>query len=321
MYITFLVLITLIILILLVSFVCFLMAFYVLPSKKIPKEEFELPPGRIYLPYRETMLKWMMEVKQMPYEQFSTVSFDGLTLYGKYYECNKNAPIEIMFHGYRGSAQRDLCGGVQRAFSLGRNVLLVDQRGAGLSGGNVISFGINESRDCLSWIDFIIDKFGKDVKIILTGISMGAATVSIAAGYDLPENVVGVLADCGYTSAKDIIKKVIKEMKLPADTLYPFVYLGARIFGRFDLEKTSPVESLEKCKIPVIFFHGDDDRYVPHYMSVENFEVCTCPKRMVSVKDAGHGMAYLVDPDSYLENLADFFTENNVPTVDEIMSK
>ena len=222
-------------LVLLTSYVCFLLTFYA-PKKKL-KEEFELPPGKIYEPYRETMMNWNRETRQLPCKEVSITSFDGLTLYGKYYEFSSDAPIELMFHGYRGSAERDLCGGVQRCFALGRSCLLVDQRTSGKSGGRVITFGVKESRDCLKWIDYIIENINKDAKIIITGISMGAATVTIAAGEKLPKNVIAALADCGYTSAKSIIKKVIKDLKLPPNIMYPFVKFGARIYGGFDVEK------------------------------------------------------------------------------------
>ena len=157
------------------------------------------------------MVAWMKEARKLVTEEFSIVSFDGLRLYGKFYEYEPDAPIELMFHGYRGSAERDLCGGVQRCFALGRSCLIVDQRTSEKSEGHVISFGINERRDCRAWVDFAVEHFGPDVKIVLTGISMGAATVMMAAGEPLPANVIGVLADCGYTSAKDIIKKVIRQ--------------------------------------------------------------------------------------------------------------
>lgn len=294
--------------------ICFCMAFYMPESSKKSKKEFDIPPGKIYLPYKDRMISWIKEVRNLPCEKVHIKSFDSLDLYGNYYEHKKGAPLEIMFHGYRGNVERDLCGGVQRAFSLGRNVLIVHQRAAGESGGNIISFGINESRDCLSWIDFAISKFGKDVKIVLTGISMGAATVCIAAGYDLPKNVVGVLADCGYTSASDIIKKVIKQRKMPVFIVYPLIKLSAKLIGKFDLESVSPVESVKKAKVPIIFIHGDDDRYVPHYMSVQNYEACVSPKQMVTVKGAGHGMAYLLDEQGYLDALSEFFTKNGLET-------
>lgn len=289
------------------AFICFKMAFYAKRDKNEIKPEFDLPPGSIYVPYHETMKKWMMEVRALPFEEYCITSFDGLRLYGKYYECKKGAVTELMMHGYRGNAERDLCGGVQRAFSLGHNVLIVDQRTAGKSDGKVISFGINESRDCLYWINFMIEHFGKDIKIILTGISMGASTVMMAAGESLPENVVGVLADCGYTTPRQIIKKVVRDMKLPPTLMFPFVKLGARVFGGFDIDKYSCEECLKKCAVPVIFFHGDDDRYVPCEMSIQNYNACASRKKLVLVKDAGHGMAYLVEPEQYLKNVSEFF--------------
>ena len=137
---------------------------------------------------------------------------------------------------------------------------------------------------------------------------MGASTVLMASTYELPENVVGVLADCGYTSAREIIKKVIREMKLPADLLYPFVKLGARIFGHFDLDEHSPIEAMKKCKLPVILLHGDADDFVPYSMSLENFEACTSEKkRMVTIAGAGHGLAFPADKEKYLTALHEFF--------------
>lgn len=245
----------------------------------------------------------------MPYTEISIKSFDGLTLKGKYYETKKGAPIELMFHGYRGSAERDLCGGIQRCFALERNVLIVDQRAHGSSGGNVITFGLKESLDVLSWVNEINSRFGADSKIILCGISMGAATVMMATAHPLPKNVIGALADCGYTSAKEIICRVIENMRLPSKILYPFVRLGAIIFGGFDPNKASPVKALKNCKIPIIFIHGDADNFVPCYMSEKNHAAVSSKKRILTVKNAGHGAAFLVDPEQYLETLKDFYDE------------
>lgn len=292
-------------LILAISYFCFYLAFYVPGRNKVKKEEYPLPPGKIYEPFKDTMVSWMKEVRAMPCEEFSIRSFDGLQLWAKYYEYAPGAPIELMFHGYRGSAERDLCGGVQRCFALGRSALIVDQRGSGKSEGKVISFGINESRDCLKWIDFMIAHFGKNIKIILTGISMGAATVMVAAGKPLPSNVVGALADCGYTSPKEIIKRVIGQLKLPANLLYPFVKLGARLFGGFDLEEVSPIEAMKNCSVPIIFFHGEADDFVPCEMSRANFAACTAEKKLLTVPEAGHGLGYLVDGKGYLAALAE----------------
>ena len=303
----------LVLLVLLISYLCFRMAFYSPDSDRPTPDEIRLPEGSIYVPYHEAMTRWVLEMRAMPHEDVSITSFDGLTLRGKFYEYAPGAPIELMIHGWRGTAERDLCGGVQRCFSIGRSVLLIDQRAAGSSEGNVISFGINEHRDCLAWVDFLCQRFGHEIPIIITGISMGASTVMIAAGEELPDNVVGVIADCGFSSAKDIIRKVIADMKLPPALGYPFVKLGAYLFGGFRLEEKSAVEAMRRCRIPVFFIHGTGDRFVPYEMSRQCYEACAAPKFLFTVPDAGHGLGYLKDQEGYVRELIRFSQANGIP--------
>lgn len=293
--------------ILLGAYICYRMAFFSPKRKPKDPEVIEIPKGEIYEVYREDMEKWVRMTRAMPHEDVQVQSFDGLTLRGRFYEYAPGAPIELMLHGYRGSGERDMPGGALRSHRVGRSALVVDQRGSGRSDGNVISFGINERRDCLTWVNFMVEKFGPDVKIILTGISMGGATVMMAAGENLPDNVIGILSDCGYTSPKEIICKVIRQLKLPVWPMYPLVKLGARLYGHFDLEETSAVEALQRSKKPVIFFHGEADDFVPCSMSRDCFEACASSKMLVTIPKAGHGLAYPVDPERYIRALREFF--------------
>lgn len=293
--------------VLLICYICYRMAFLARRPKNTDPDEIPIPDGEIYEPYREIMEQWVRETRALPREDLEITSFDGLKLRGRYYEFAPGAPIELMFHGYRGAAERDLSGGVQRCFALGRSALIVDQRGCGHSEGKVITFGIREYRDCLDWLDFAIDRFGPDCKIILTGISMGASTVLMAAGRELPGNVIGVLADCGFTSAREIIQVVIRLMKLPPKLAYPFVKLAAKIYGGFDLEALSAIEAVEKIRVPTIFFHGESDDFVPCHMSRQNYNACAARKKLVTVPGAGHGLAFPVDQEGYLKALAEFF--------------
>ena len=286
------------------SLVCFFKIFYS-PRKKWP--EYPVPAGEIYQPHHEQMIKWIKEARELPHTEVSIRSFDGLKLCGMYYEFQKGAPIDVLFHGYHGCAEQDLSGGVYRCQRLGHNVLIVDHRGAGKSEGHVVTFGINESRDALAWVQYVVENIDPNAKILLGGISMGAATVMMASAMELPKNVVGTVADCGYTSAKEIIKKVIREMHLPADLLYPFVRLGARLFGRFDPDENSPIVSMPNCRVPVIFFHGDTDAFVPQSMSEENFAACAAPKHLVITPGAGHGLCFPVDVDTYVREIETFF--------------
>ena len=292
---------------LITSYVCFYRVFYSKREKVTDPDFIPIPEGDIYEKYRDDMIEWIKRARSMPHKKVSITSFDGLTLRGRYYEYAKGAPIEILFHGYKGSAERDLSGGVLRCAALGRSALIVDHRASGESDGRVITFGVKESRDCLDWINFVLKNIDSDAKIILTGISMGAATVMSVADKKLPKNVIGVLADCGYSSSEAIIGKVVDDMNLPSKILMPFIKLGARIFGNFKLDEVSPIEALKKSNLPVIFFHGDTDAYVPYEMSVDNYNSCASKKRLVTIKGAGHGLAFPTDPEKYLRELKDFF--------------
>ncbi len=294
---------------LLTAYICFRIVFYAPARKPLVDDEYEIPPGEIYEEYREQMVSWMKEARSMKHENVEIKSHDGLTLRGKYYEYTPDSPIEIMLHGYRGNAERDLCGGVQRAHALGHSALVVNQRASGNSDGSIISFGINERRDCLRWVEYAEASLGAGRPLILTGISMGAATVMLAAGEKLPDSVAFVLADCGYSSAREIIMKIMREMHLPIWLLYPFVRLGARIFGGFDLEEDSPIEAVSRASVPIIFFHGDSDAFVPHDMSIKLHDACSSKKKFVSVSGAGHGLAYPKNKDAYVKALREFAEE------------
>ncbi len=270
-------------------------------------ENLEIPSGPAYDPYRDLMIKWMKETTAIPHTSVSITSYDGLKLWGDFFEYAPGAPIELMFHGYRGCSRRDLCGGVQRCFAVGRSALIVDQRSCGRSEGKVITFGVKERKDCLRWIDFILENYGRDRKIILTGVSMGAATVLMATAEELPPNVVGVVADCPFSSQREIMQQVIGRMGLPVKLAYPLTRLGAFLFGHFRLEELSPEKAMRSCKIPVFFVHGEADDFVPPEMSRKNYDACAARKHLLLIPDAGHCLGYVEAPERYLKELNEFF--------------
>ena len=151
-----------------VTLVCYHRMFHSKPRVPLKEDEYAIPDGEIYQVFREDMIRWTQMIRAYPYREYSIKSFDGLTLRAKYFELEQGAPIELMFHGYRGNAERDLSGGVERCFRLGHSALLIDHRGSGYSDGSILTFGILEKRDCRAWIDFAIREFGEDAKLILT---------------------------------------------------------------------------------------------------------------------------------------------------------
>jgi len=259
-----------------------------------------------YDPYRPEMRRIFKELNERPCEYVTITSHDGLTLSGRYYHVKDGAPLDIGFHGYRSSAMVDFSGGSALCFELGHNVLLVDQRAHGKSQGRTICFGLKERYDLLCWVEYAIQRFGKDVSILLQGVSMGGATVLMASNMDLPENVKGIIADCPYANAMDIILHVGKEMPIPSWLMKPFVILGAKIFGGFDVTETDAIEAVKQTQIPILIIHGDGDTFVPCSMSAK---VKDANPQMVSyrtISGAEHGISYLVDTPKYHALVKDF---------------
>jgi fermentation-respiration switch protein FrsA (DUF1100 family) len=232
---------------------------------------------------------------------------DGTALVGHWYE-NPNAKrVVVAMHGWRSCWDQDFGFIAPFLHRAGCSVLYAEQRGQNASGGEHMTFGLLERQDCLDWANWVAAHTVPNLPVYLVGISMGATTVLMAAGTELPKNVIGVLADCGYTTGRDIIELVIGTMKLPPKLSYPFVRLAARVYGHFDLEAADALRAMKNCKVPVIFYHGESDDFVPCYMSRQNYEACTCRKRLVTVPGAGHGLCYLVDPEGYLQAAREFF--------------
>lgn len=288
-------------LILMTSYICYRIAFDTRDRKQV--DLFQIPDSEQLHPYRDLVLSSIHETAEIPYEEVWIDSEDGLRLFGKYYQTAEGAPLQILFHGYRSVAEWDFCIGLKEALSSGFNVLLVDQRAHGKSDGKCLTFGVKERKDCMNWVNYSVQRFGPDTKILLYGLSMGASTVLMASELSLPENVVGIVADCGYSSPSEIIRIFMKKHGYPA-LLYPFCRFGGMLFGGFDLESASATEALEHCSLPVLFIHGEDDRFVPCEMGRSNYSVCSSPqKQILTVPGAGHGLSCLVDPEKYLETV------------------
>ena len=248
------------------------------------------------------------EFLEVPYEEVSITSHDGLKLTGRYYHTADGAPLEIQCHGYKGNALRDFSGARRIAKAAGRNVLLINQRCHGGSEGHTITFGILEKQDVMGWIRYACDRFG-DVPMLLSGVSMGAATVLMVSGMELPGNVRCVIADCPYDAPSNIIKKVLgQDMGMPVKLVYPLIRLGGMLYGKFNLNADSPLEAVKRSRIPILLIHGDDDRFVPYPMSCNIHAAAPETVEFHTIPGAGHALNYVTDPEGYTA-IVNSFTE------------
>lgn len=235
-------------------------------------------------------------------------SHDGLKLVGHWYSGKKPRRVIVAMHGWRSSWSNDF--GIISRFWHENDcaVLYAEHRGQGESGGEYISFGLLERFDCFEWVKWVNEK--TDLPIYLAGVSMGASTVLMTAGFDLPERVRGIVADCGFTSPREIWKHVVENnMHLP----YKFYSAGVDGECRKKIQHASDdyscVEALRNCKVPVMFVHGSDDKFVPVEMTYENYKACVSEKRVLIVPGASHGMSYMTDTAGYQREILEFWAD------------
>lgn len=275
-------------------------------SRRKPENIYAMPRGVDEETVKRTR-ELIKTLDAIAYEPVEITSEDGLRLFARYYHVSDGAPLHIQFHGYRSYAMRDFCGGNPLVRECGYNTLVVDQRAHGRSEGHTITFGIKERRDCLLWAEYASRRFGKETPIFLSGVSMGAATVLMATELPLPENVVGVIADCPYSSPRAIIRKVIGDMRLPAFAAYPLVCLGARLYGNIEgLSEEGAVKAVAHAKVPILLIHGEADHFVPCDMSREIAKACASPVRLETFVGAEHAMSYMTDGERYRRISIDF---------------
>lgn len=255
--------------------------------------------------YKDVFAKSIEYLDSLKSERVYTKSFDNLKLAASYYNNNSDTTI-LLFHGYRSDGRFDFACAVKFYIELGLNVLVVDQRANGESEGRLITFGIKERRDVITWTDFINQKYAPR-NIFLSGVSMGATTVMMAANLQLPQNVKGIIADCGFTAAPDIIKKVaLQAFKINASPILPVLNVMCKLFGNFSLYETTTVKALKESDIPIFFIHGKKDGFVPCEMTEESYKAAEAEKYICLVDDADHGISFLVDTDNIQKQITEF---------------
>ena len=260
----------------------------------------------------ETMAKVMdaaSVLNDMDLEQIELKGFDGVRLVGHWY-CPENAKrVIVAMHGWRSTWAQDFGTIAPFWFENDCAVLFAEQRGQGNSGGEYMGFGLLERYDCRDWITWVNEKTESKLPIYLGGVSMGATTILMASGLDLPDNVKGIIADCGFTSPRAIWKRVVENnFRIP----YGIYDAAARDISKKKIKEDvnySTLEALKTCNVPVLFIHGTDDNFVPIEMTYENYKAFGGEKRLFIVPGAEHGMSYLVDKDGYESAVIDFWNK------------
>lgn len=233
-------------------------------------------------------------------------SREGLKLHGLWIPAENPRGTVLFAHGYRSTMLVDFGLAFDFYHKHGMNLLIPEQRSHGKSEGRYITFGVKESQDMQDWLDFHNNNL-TTVPVILSGLSMGASTMLFLADKDLPENVKGIIADCGFTSPRDILSSVFKRVThLPASPTLWVTDMLARLFAGFGLDQQDTRRSLAKSRLPIIMVHGTEDGFVPCEMTKAGYAACTGQKQLLLVDGADHGVSFLVARDDYTAMITHF---------------
>lgn len=210
----------------------------------------------------------------------------------------------IMSHGYTYS----LFGSVKYMnifLQRGYNVLMYDHRYHGKSGGENCTLGFREKEDLKTVTDWVVNKKGKDSLIVTHGESMGGATVLLHGAMD--NRVTAIIADCPYKSVFDEFKyQLKKEYNLPAFPLIHIADLFSPLFIQTRFSNIVPIDAVKKIDCPVMFIHGDEDRYIPTHFSVEMYNQKPGKKQLYLAKGADHAQSYITDRAEYTAQVHQF---------------
>lgn len=214
----------------------------------------------------------------------------------------------VVVHGYLSEAE-NMVPYANEFLKHDYRVLLPDLRGHGKSDGDAIGMGAWDSDDVLEWIHYIL-KEDPEAKISLFGVSMGASTVLMASGKDLPKEVVSVVEDCGYTNAWEEFSYQLKDLfSLPAFPIIHIANMFTNIRAGYDLKDADALNAVKHSHTPTLFIHGDADDFVPTNMVYDLYDAASCEKQMLIIEGAEHAKSRLVNPELYWETIITFINQ------------
>lgn len=233
-------------------------------------------------------------------------SSDKKNLHADYIFADKPTDIcALVVHGYT-SSPRNMGVYAKKYHELGYDVLMPSLNGHADSEIGYVTMGWEDRFDVIDWINFLVDN-NPNVKILIHGVSMGAATTMMTTGEELPDNVKVAVADCGYSSVWDIFSnKLQNSFKLHE---FPTLYSASavnKLYSGFDFKEASSIEQLKKSKTPTIFLHGENDTFVPYEMLDKVYEAATCEKEKVTIPNAPHARNACADPELYWSSIQNF---------------
>ncbi|MBQ1821787.1 MAG: alpha/beta fold hydrolase [Clostridia bacterium] len=237
-------------------------------------------------------------------ERLTLLSRDGLKLSARFFPNGGTKKAAVILHGWHSFPWWDYGKSFDVLYNAGFAVLAVSQRAQGESEGKYLTYGAKESEDLIGWLKVLTERLGEDARIAIMGVSMGAATVLIATGKELPRQVKCAVSDCSFTSVKDQFRSVTKN-RFPISRLLSEFY--ARMLARMRYSDARPIDAVKRSQTPTLFIHGEADDFVPYAMMQQLFDASAAPEKSTwTSQNAIHAEAAMTNPEQYADAVLPF---------------
>ncbi len=242
----------------------------------------------------DAFLKKSKEIKSLPYKEITISSDEGLALYAKYYDRGSDTTA-VLVHGMHGSPLDDMVFHFEYFYNKGFNILLPDQRAHGKSEGQYITYGAMERSDVTKWCSLVANERGKEHKIILCGISLGASSALLAAALSSMPPLYAVIADCGYSDMMEEFRRTIRRRThLPPLFVEPMLWSMCCKKAGFNPLCVNIPSVMHEVKAPVLFIHGEKDGLVFNSDTDKNAAACRTYHEVIKIPDARHALAFAI---------------------------
>lgn len=245
--------------------------------------------------------------RELPFESADIISFDGLRLHADFLRGEPGTKVTMIFcHGYKSEAAFDFAAMYDFYRSLGYNLVYLNMRAHGKSGGKYIGFGVLDRFDVQSWAKKVAELF-PDTSIFLHGMSMGAASILQSADLELDPAVCGIIADCGFSSTNEVFRNLVGGLyHLPATPFVDIFEAVNRMTAGYGFTDADSVRSMEKSRLPLAYICGDCDRYVPLDMAMRIYNACVQDKVLLIAEGAGHAASFMTENEKYRDLITEF---------------
>ncbi|WP_048000307.1 alpha/beta hydrolase [Lactiplantibacillus herbarum] len=248
---------------------------------------------------------WYLHARK---QTWTIESHDHLKLVAWYIPAKNSRKTVVLAHGFAGN--KSLMGAWAGMYhELGYNVLVPDARAAGDSQGNAIGYGWLERRDDLQWARTVV-KRTNTTQIVMSGISMGAAGMTMASGEQQIPQIKAYVVDSPFTSANAIISYQAGQLyHLPAFPLVNVTSLITKMRAGYSFKEANAVTQVRKNHLPIMIISGTKDDFVPTSMSKSLYKNANQPKELWLVKGAGHTTAITQDYQRYKQHVRKFLEQ------------